>query len=128
VNRGQAPRTYATGVRLRTQNSKDWKKTRQSYRVQRCNLATVRYSLHRTAQACIRNPADILNNVSNCKYVRYCLVMVFALTFPFTWFSFLVLRVFAAVYLKCFSAISFKARFCHSLFLIVFADIRVSIY
>jgi hypothetical protein len=28
-----------------------------------------------------------------------------------------VLHVFAAVSLKCFSVISFKARFCHSLFL-----------
>jgi hypothetical protein len=44
--------------------------------------------------------------------------MVFALTFPFTWFSLLVfLHTFVAVYLKCFSAISFIVRFCHSLFL-----------
>jgi hypothetical protein len=40
-------------------------------------------------------------------------VVVFALTFTFTWFSLLILHVFAAV----FPAISFKARFCHSLFL-----------
>jgi hypothetical protein len=55
---------------------------------------------------------DILNNVSNCRYGRYCLFMVFALTFPFTWFSLLIVRVFAAVYLKYFSAISlFLNRF-----------------
>jgi hypothetical protein len=38
--------------------------------------------------------------------------VVFALAFPFTWCS--LLHVFAAVYLKCFSAISFIVRFCHS--------------
>jgi hypothetical protein len=43
--------------------------------------------------------------------------MVFALTFPFTWFSLLILHVFAAVYLKGFWAISFIVRFCHSRFL-----------
>jgi hypothetical protein len=53
---------------------------------------------------------DILNIVSN-------VVVVFALTFPFTWFSLLILHVFAAVCLKCFSAISFKTRFCYSRFL-----------
>jgi hypothetical protein len=61
--------------------------------------------------------ADILNNVFNCKYGRYYLVMIFPLTFPFTWFSLLILHVLAAVYLKCFSAFSFIVRFCHSLFL-----------
>jgi hypothetical protein len=56
--------------------------------------------------------ADILNIFSNCKYGRYCLVMVFALNFPFT-----LIRFCGPVYLKCFSAISFIVRFCHSLFL-----------
>jgi hypothetical protein len=42
--------------------------------------------------------ADILNIFSNCNYGRYCLVMVFALTFPFAWFSLLIiLHVFAAL-------------------------------
>jgi hypothetical protein len=82
-------------------------------------IARVRDSLHRQAQACIRN---------HCRHFEQCVmclimvstvgtVVVFALTFPFTWFSLLVLHVFAAVSLKCFSVISFKARFCHSLFL-----------
>jgi hypothetical protein len=43
-------------------------------------------------------------------------VMVFALTFSFSWFSLLILHVFAAVYLQCFSVISFITMFCHSLF------------
>jgi hypothetical protein len=44
-------------------------------------------------------------------------ITVHTLTFPFTWFSLSVfLHVFSAVYLKCFSAISFIVRFCHSLF------------
>jgi hypothetical protein len=43
--------------------------------------------------------------------------VVFALAFPFTWCSLLIfLHVFAAVYLKCFLAISFIVRFCHSVF------------
>jgi hypothetical protein len=43
---------------------------------------------------------DILNNMcnNNCKYGRYCLVVGFALTLTFTWFSLLILRVFAAVF------------------------------
>jgi hypothetical protein len=55
--------------------------------------------------------ANILNDFSNCK-----LVMVFALTFPFTVFTLCFLSVFAAVYLKRFSAISFVVKFCHSVF------------
>jgi hypothetical protein len=43
---------------------------------------------------------DILNNMSNnnCKYGRYCLVVVFALTLTFTWFSLLIIHVFVAVF------------------------------
>jgi hypothetical protein len=62
--------------------------------------------------------ADILNNFSNCKHLCYCLVMVFAFTFPFTWFSLLVfLHVFAAVFFgyfihsKVLSLSVFKAFF-----------------
>jgi hypothetical protein len=58
---------------------------------------------------------DILKMFSNYKFVT---VTFFVLTFLFTWFSLLVfLLVFVAVYLKCFAAISFIVRFCHSLFL-----------
>jgi hypothetical protein len=69
---------------------------------------------------------DILNILS--LIIVSTVVVVFVLTFPFTWFSLLMLHVFAAVFLKCFSAISFKTRFCHSRFLNLFADIHVSIY
>jgi hypothetical protein len=61
-------------------------------------------------EGCIRNHDRHFVIVST-------VVVVFALTFPFTWFSLLMLHVFAAVCLKCFSAISFKTRFCHCRFL-----------
>jgi hypothetical protein len=70
---------------------------------------------------------DILNIVSNnCKYgscgfcFDFSLHLVFTLNDRYT---------FLGLCLKCFSAISFKTRFCHSRFLNrFFADIHVSIY
>jgi hypothetical protein len=46
-----------------------------------------------------------------------CFLQIKSINGSHFFFTLKILHVFAAVYLKCFSAISFTVRFCHSLFL-----------